>query len=223
MTKLPFLIKEKAITRRRQGYSLQEIADECNITKSTASLWLRNIQLDSNAKQRLASRVLVGQAKTKETKNKKRKQLFEKYLLEAKNEIDTIHFNTSIIRLSCALLFWCEGSKNTIQVKFTNSDPEMVKYYLQLLRKGFSIDESKLRALVHLHEYHNEQKQIDFWSKVTRIPKNQFYRSYKKPHTHKRVKENYPGCICVTYFDANLAKKLWAYYYAAPRYSRGLG
>ncbi len=125
--------------------------------------------------------------------------------------------NQSATRLICAILFWCEGSKTTTQVKFTNSDPEMIKYYLRLLRIGFSVDESKFRALVHLHEYHDEKTQIDFWSKLTNIPKTQFHRSYRKPNTQKRIRENYPGCICITYFDARLAKRLWAYYKEAPQ------
>jgi hypothetical protein len=217
MTKLALSIKNHATQLRKLGYSLQEIADTCKITKSTASIWVRNIQLNRKAKDRLAERAVIGQQKTKEIKAKKKKELFERYSKEAKDEIHKIQFSTNTIRLLCAIFFWCEGNKSTIQVKFTNSDPEMVKYYLRLLRAGFIIDESRFRALVHLHEYHNEKQQIDFWSTVTEIPKNQFHRSFIKPHTGKRLKENYPGCICVTYSDANLAKKLWAYYKVAPQ------
>lgn len=210
-------IKENAIKFRKKGYSLQEIADRYKIAKSTASLWLKNIKLDKKAQLRINNRIKIGQIKTKEIKLEKKRMLLEKFRQEAHADILQISSNKIINRLICAILFWCEGNKTMTQIKFTNSDPEMIKYFLALFRSGFTVDESKFRALVHLHEYHNETKQIDFWSKLTKIPKNQFHQSFKKPHTKKTMRENYPGCICVTYFDAKLAKKLWSYYKEAPK------
>lgn len=202
---------------RKNGYSLSEISQRIKISKSTASLWLHNTTLDQKALSRLARRQIIGRKKTIMIKINNKNQLLEQLRIDARNDIKLVFNNSNVSKLICAILFWCEGNKSTNLVKFTNSDPEMIKYYLALLRNGFKIDESKLRALVHLHEYHDENKQIDFWSKLTEIPKNQFYKSYIKSHTSKRTRINYPGCICVTYYDALLAKKLWAYYKEAPQ------
>ena len=84
-----------------------------------------------------------------------------------------------------------------------------VQYFIE---KGFVIDEGKFRALIHLHDYHGEEKQINFWSKITRIPRKQFFKSYRKPNTGKRIKKDYPGCLAISYYDAKVAKQLWAYY-----------
>ncbi len=46
-------LKEKAISLRKQGYSIKEIAAELNIAQSTSSLWLSNIILNSTAQKRL--------------------------------------------------------------------------------------------------------------------------------------------------------------------------
>lgn len=218
MSKLPSSLREKAIKLRILGYSLQEIKNKCGISKSTASHWVRHVKLNREAQLRLSNRIKIGQMKTKESKRIKREQLLNSFRKEAQEEMKEIYENRCVIKLICAILFWCEGNKNTTtQIKFTNSDPEMIKYFLWLLRKGFRTDKSKFRALVHLHEYHDEAVQIDFWSKLTKIPKNQFYRSYRKPNTQKRIRKNYPGCICITYYDAQLAKGLWAYYKEAPK------
>ena len=68
-----------------------------------------------------------------------------------------------------------------------------------------ALDEKKLRICLHLHEYHSEVRQKQFWSQVTAIPLNQFFKVYKKPHTGKRKKENYPGCVSVRYYDVDVA------------------
>ena len=63
---------------------------------------------------------------------------------------------------------------------------------------------------MHLHKYHNEKVQKDFWSKITKIPKEQFNKSYLKPSNKKYKKEGYQGCIKVYYGDVSVARKLQA-------------
>ncbi len=107
------------------------------------------------------------------------------------------------------MIYWCEGAKSfTRGVQFTNSDPNLVYCFLRLFRSSYELDESKFRVCVHLHEYHNEQVQIDFWSKITRIKKDRFIRPYIKPHTGKRVKKDYPGCVDIRYHSNDMAKRL---------------
>lgn len=74
------------------------------------------------------------------------------------------------------------------------------------------IDERKFRVLMHLHEYHDEEKQRVFWSRLTNIPRSQFLKTFRKPHTGKRVKEDYPGCIAIYYNSSETARKLKAIY-----------
>ena len=211
--KLPQDIKEKAIILRKKGYSLEEISKKLKISKSTASYWLSKIRLNQKAQDRLKQRGILGQYKTILLSEIKRKKLFNKIRVDVKKDLSKISLSPKLARYICSILFWCEGSKNNYTtIKFTNSDPAMIKGFLSTFRLGFNINEQKLRALVHLHEYHNENKQIQFWSNVSKIPINQFFRSYNKPHTGKRIKNGYQGCLAISYHDAKLAKILWTYY-----------
>lgn len=204
--------KEKAIKLRRQGYSLKEISKILNIAKSTSSLWLSNVSLSTKAQSRLKSLKILGQYKSINTAHKKR-VLQESILLgEVSQFLSKISITPGISKLCCALLFWCEGAKVNNLVKFTNSDPLLIKTFLHLLRTGFDINESKLRIIMHLHEYHKEKRQKVFWGKVTKIPLRQFHRSYLKPNTGKRKRLNYPGCVSISYYDAKVAKELAAIY-----------
>ena len=126
--------------------------------------------------------------------------------------IKNIPLSKNHIKLCCALMWWCEGNKNSSFLRFTSSDATLIGNFLSLLRGGFMLDESKFRALVHLHAYHKEDTQKKFWSQVTKIPISQFHRSFQKKNSGKRTKENYPGCIAVSYYDVTIARELEALY-----------
>ncbi len=108
----------------------------------------------------------------------------------------------------CSLIYYCEGNKEIRGVIFTNSDPGLIQSFLVLFRNSFSLDESKFRILMHLHDYHSEEDQKLFWSKITQIPYSQFNKSYRKSSDHKYKKEGYQGCIKVCYGDVSIARKL---------------
>ena len=72
------------------------------------------------------------------------------------------------------------------------------------------MDSSKFRVCVHLHKYHNKDKEINFWSEITGIPKNQFINPYLKLNGGKRIKINYHGCVSIYYYSNDTARKLLA-------------
>lgn len=198
--------KIQAVVLRKQGYSLKEISGTLHISKSTASLWLRGVIISSLAQKRLKTLGISGTLRGLGTIQARWKSIQKGIKNEA--EIDThqifesISLDKGYYKLLCALIFWCEGGKRSpSEVRFINSDPKLVQTFLYLLRNGFDIKEQKLRALIHLHEYHNEIIQKKFWAQITQIPLKQFSKSYVKPHTGIRVRNNYPGCLSIGYSD----------------------
>jgi hypothetical protein len=156
---------------------------------------------------------LQGQRRAAVTKKRKMEVLMSKYRLGARVLLETFPITVEVSQVFCALLYWAEGAKFTDnRLEFTNSDPDMIRAYLNLLRKGFMIDERKLRVNIHLHHYHEDLEQKRFWSEVTGIPLSQFNKSYIKPHTQKRIRENYPGCVRICYYSADTARKIKALY-----------
>lgn len=47
----PAEVKKKSTLLRQKGYSLNEVASEMKIAKSTASVWLNNLKLGNKAKE----------------------------------------------------------------------------------------------------------------------------------------------------------------------------
>lgn len=215
-------LKNRAIALRKKGFSLKEIADKLQIAKSTASEWLSSIKLSLSAQKRLAKKQILGQYKTVLLKKKLKELNRRHYEKEALETLKDVSLSKEIARLCCTLLWWCEGNKNASFVRFTSSDSTLITNFIFLLRKSFQLDESKFRVLVHIHKYHNDDIQKKYWSNITGIPLTQFHRSYQKFNTGIRIKENYQGCIALTYYNARIAKELEAIYNAFTALFRGV-
>lgn len=215
----PQALKHKAIKMREQGFSLKEIMRQLNIAKSTTSLWISKVPLPKAIADLLEKKEMTGRQKGLAVIAAKRKLAQIGYEKEAEALIRESWStqDKKLARLLCASLFWCEGSKRITDVRFTNSDPGLVRFFLQTFRKGFEIDESKWRALIHLHDYHPVYKQSLLWSKITGIPLYQFTKPYIKAHTGVRKRLDYPGCISIRYGDAKIAKRLSAMYHCLAR------
>lgn len=210
---LPIEIRGEAVLLRKKGYSIKEVANKLNVAKGTASLWLRNVVLGKKALARLEKRRILGQYKTIFIKRKKRERETRERFNRARLSLRKIPKNKEVAKLACALMFWCEGGKLTdTQVQFINSDPLLIQTFVELLRKGFKIDEKKFRILMHLHGYHSERKCKQLWSHITQIPKTQFTKSYLKPNNRTRIRRDYMGSIRISYYDASLVKDLKAIY-----------
>lgn len=208
---MKLVAKQKAVALRKRGYSIKEIAYRVSVAQSTASLWARDIALGPRAQARLRSRVRLGVLISVQRQLAKTKSEREHFLRMGRLIVKPVHRITpKQAKLYTALIYWCEGAKGADNMlKFANSDPTLVKFFLVMLDKGFNIRSDKFRAMIHLHDYHNEKKQIDFWSKLTGIPPRQFYKSYRKPHTGIRQRANYQGCITINYYDKLIAREVF--------------
>jgi hypothetical protein len=74
------------------------------------------------------------------------------------------------------MLFWAEGSKKRNSVCLTNSDPELVKLFLQFLRKWFAVSNEKITISIQWYSanglsYHQVE---NFWLKKIRTSKGIF-------------------------------------------------
>jgi transposase-like protein len=215
-------LKRQAIKLRKQGYSYSEIALRLSIAQGSCSLWLHGIPLSAKAKNRI--RRLQETARLKGVRVVQEKIAHRTVLLQKQTNkfFSKIVISEDIGKLFCALLYWAEGEKRTNTVAFSNSDPHMVKTFLTLLRAHFRIKPDKLRALLHLHEYHDVAVQKKYWSMITGIPSSKI-SIYKKPNSGRNIREGYPGCISIRYHDVVLAKEIELLYNALVKHYGDVG
>ena len=105
-----------------------------------------------------------------------------------------------------AIAYWCEGAKSKPyrideQVRFVNSDPALIKFFLTFLDKS-GVSRERLRYCVMIHESADVEAAIRYWASVTAGAPHQFTRPVIKHHTPRtsRPDDNadYHGCLRVS-------------------------
>ena len=135
--------REEARRLRALGRTMPDIARDLGVSRSSVSLWTRDIAVARRPRRPSAPR----------TPNvlERRKQAEIAELLEAgRSRIGSLSERDLLV--AGTALYAGEGSKSDGKVKFANSDARMVALFCAWLRRFFSIDESRLRLTVYLHE-----------------------------------------------------------------------
>ncbi len=192
---------------RARGRSITEIAPLLKVSKASVFGWTKDVSISSEGRKRLAKRRMLAWQKGQESIQRLTKLKEETARLLAMETVNKLNLGLNEARAMCALMYACEGSKSLKDpIQFTNSDPLVISTFVHLFRQGFVLDPKKFRAIVHVHAYHNEMTQRIFWSKVTGIPLQQFYRSYQKSNSGKNIKAGYQGCVQVRYLDVKIGR-----------------
>lgn len=207
-------IKSKVIELRSGGKSYAEICIliKQSVPKSTLSYWCRNVVLPKDYGQIRKNYQLDHLKRIRElsrqVRAQKRKQFFSE--IESQNSgLRTLLFHDKrIAKIAIALLYQAEGSKRTSQRKgglvFGNSDAYIISLFLELLRYCYSIDNSKLRCTVQCRADQNVPDLLLYWSKISQIPLNQFFKTQIDPRTVGKPtrKLDYYGVCRIEYFSA---------------------
>ena len=188
--------RERDIARRlrsEEGLPLNEIARRVSVSKSSVSLWVRDIELTPQqedvlrAKNPAYNRQLSGwrQNAAKHRANR----------VAAQESGRTLARRSEPLHLAGCMLYWAEGSKRRNQLCFSNSDPEMVRFFVAFLRAYFDIRDTDIRITCHLFADPIErQREVEqFWLNKAGLPGeslrksvvNVYSRSSKRKRTNK--------------------------------------
>lgn len=168
---------QKVIKLRKKGKSYREIAKIIGISKNSVSRWCKNLKLPLSVQKIL------------EKKSNYSKELFKKYnqlnteKVQIENREIVRKFTKEIrkpsryeLKLIGAVLHWAEGNKRQpYRVQFANSDFNMVMLYLRFFREILQIPDEKLIVSIRVYPNINANTVVQFWSKVTKLPKEQFH------------------------------------------------
>lgn len=106
--------------------SMKEIASLLNVSQSSVSAWVRDIELTSVQRRAHALRNPALNPNFNGSKTLARRALAER--LEYQAEGRAIAQRRDPEFAAACMLFWAEGSRERNAVKFTNSDPEMMAF-----------------------------------------------------------------------------------------------
>ena len=178
-----YKIKQKAVNLRKEGYSYTYISRSTNIAKSTLSGWLRNIPFKPNkytintiGKARVASGAKKHLIKIDSLKKAK---------IQAKKDIKNLS-KRDLFMLGLGVYIG-EGTKSYDITRIINANPKIIKLSVRWLKEICKLKTTNLRLRLHLYPDNNEKKSINFWSKETKIPINQFYKSVIDTRANKKM------------------------------------
>jgi predicted transcriptional regulator len=197
-------VRDKARELRKQGLNYNQIAAELGVSKSSVSLWVRDLPRPAGlsyeeCRQRSADGVRRYWAAERPIREAQREAMRQ----AAAAEIGQLTEREIVI--AGAIAYWCEGAKNkpyrrSDRVVFTNSDAALVGLFLRFLRIA-GIERDRLIYQVQIHESADVDAAQRFWLGVTGADAAQFRRPTLKRHrpttTRKNVSDGYHGCLRV--------------------------
>jgi AcrR family transcriptional regulator len=196
--------------RRRDGLSVRELAAAVGVSKSSVSRWVRDVALTETQLAELQSRNPAynrqrNGAALLAARAKERRRAYQ-------DEGRALVRSGSDGFIRCCLLYWAEGAKSRHSLSFSNSDPEMIRLWIDLLRTPLAVPVQRIRIGCYLYADHvREQREIeDFWLDVGSLERANLYRSivnlYSRSSQRKRQKTLPYGTCKVVVHDTRLVQ-----------------
>ncbi|MGW7407263.1 hypothetical protein ACWGI9_26690 [Streptomyces sp. NPDC054833] len=194
-------LRERARELRRQGWTYDQIEAELGCSRSSVSLWVRD--LPRPERKRSPEEAAAIARKGWEEKLRIRDEMRRRTKEEAKQSIGDL--SARELFLVGVGLYWAEGSKDKPydrreNVTFVNSDPGVIKVYLAWLDL-LGVERGRLRYTVMIHENADVSGAERFWADLVGADASAFNKTTLKKHNPKTVRKNvgdtYRGCLVI--------------------------
>jgi hypothetical protein len=198
---------------RRLGWSVKEIERHLGVSRSSVSLWVRDIRLTDEQIAELHNRSatspgqLAGSA-ANAARGQVRRHRAQREGRARARMIDELH-------LAGCMLYWAEGAKGRDAVRMCNSDPMLLRLFVRFLRECYAAEIARLAVSCNLFADHLErQREIeDFWLQALSLPRECLRKSivnvYSK-YSQKKRKNKLPYGTCkVVYNDTRTVQSIY--------------
>jgi len=164
--------EQARVLRRDEGRSVKEIASVLGVARSTFSIWVRDIELtpEQHEALRLRNPIYNGHragAAANATLARARRRRYQEEGRRRAREADGFY-------AAGCMLYWAEGHKARNKVGFTNSDPDMMRFFLSFLRTYFRVPHDKIAVScnVHVDDVETQQALERFWLEALGLPQS---------------------------------------------------
>lgn len=189
---------------RSEGCSIKEIAATLRVARSSASVWVRDVELGPEQRAALVYRSRLGPIVAAERKATRARDVRRGYQDEGRRLAAT---RGADYAAGC-MLYWAEGAKARNAVRLVNADPEVLVFFARFLRKHFGVADDEMSVTCNLFADHIErQREIErYWLNRLGLPAASLRKSavntYSKYSQKKRTnKLPYGTCslrVCST-------------------------
>lgn len=206
-----YQLRQRVFDLRNAGLSYSQIKEKIPVSKSTLSIWLKDLPLSRERINELRAHSERRIEKFRETWRRKRERNFEKiYRVEAK----TIgRLSRRELYLLGLFLYWGEGSKTMRStVSLSNTNPLVCKFFVYWLQKVCGVPRKSIIIRLHCYTDSDIAAEKKFWLKQLDLPETSFRKPYIKDSSRYALTHRSFGhgtCNIIVY-DTNLFEKIMA-------------
>ncbi|MFA5760137.1 MAG: helix-turn-helix transcriptional regulator, partial [Clostridia bacterium] len=185
--------------RKEKGLSVNYISKLLNVSKSSVSFWVKDIELTEEQKKELTKKTLSqlkGANKNKILGIERRRKYQEIGRIKAKTE--------EILFVQGCMLYWGEGAKGR-KIDFTNTDPLMIVLFVKFLKKYFNVKNEKIKIFINCYLNNNLtlEEIKNYWLNLLKLDNRSLGKCYTKKgeiqDTGNVKKYPYGTCKIVVY------------------------
>ncbi|MET9418046.1 hypothetical protein ABZY03_28430 [Streptomyces klenkii] len=199
MTRAKTELQSRARELRLAGRTYDEIVAELGVSKSSVSLWVRDLPKPQKTAEQMHAMQEARWAPHRQRQAIARQQT----KLGAAHEIGRMT-DRELFLLGVGL-YWSEGAKSKPhklreRATFINSDPDMIQVYLAWLAL-LGVEPGQIQYRVMIHESADIGRAEQFWADLVGIDVAALQKTTLKKHNpvtvRKNVGENYRGCLVI--------------------------
>tara|TARA_B100000614_G_scaffold262909_1_gene300441 strand:+ start:33589 stop:34266 length:678 start_codon:yes stop_codon:yes gene_type:complete len=188
--------RSQAIDLRKQGKSLSEIQEKLGVARSTVSVWVRDVELSDEQRNRLDSRKPAKPEAFYQQRSEAYRAKRQEYQQRGRDLARK--FASDRLFIAGCMLYWAEGSKAKNSVIFCNSDADMMRMFIRFLLKYFDVTKHDIRARCNFYtDIHSQDEVESYWQSNLSLPESSFTKSvvdYNNRYSKRQGKLEYGTC-----------------------------
>ncbi|MGW0845200.1 hypothetical protein ACWD26_34725 [Streptomyces sp. NPDC002787] len=194
-------LREKARELRRQGWTYNQIQAELGCSKSSVSLWVRDLPTPEphRTPEEQRARMNAGLTRLRAEQGRERQAVKQAAAAAVGGLSDRELFLVGVG------LYWAEGSKDkpyrrTEVLQFINSDPNMIRVFLRWLAL-LDVTSDRLTLRVSIHESADVEAAEKYWADIAGVDVSALSKATLKKHNPRTARKNtgetYHGCLTI--------------------------
>jgi len=208
-------LKHQAIALRRKGYSYPMIVKVLSVPRATLSGWLSELRLSVRVKGILLKRkkqnLVAVREKALVVLQKNRQVASHSRDLMIAADYDNFGLDKRTKELLLAMLYLGEGFKRVSVVGLGNSNSDICKMFVRLLKEIYNVPDEKFRCFLHLRMDQNSEEEKKYWSRKLGLSEQLFRKSqFDRRTQNSKTWSSYHGVCSVYCYDAVIEKRITA-------------
>lgn len=198
---------EQAVQFRTRGFTLEEIAKICEVSKSTVSKWLKNNAISENVTKQNKRRAGQENAKRLKLMSKTMSRERTNYYRAAEKSAETEykHYKNSPLFVAGLMTYLAQGDlKNEHQIRLSGTEDKLHRLFIKFAIEYLGAMKSDIHFWILLYEGQSEEVCMKRWKAATTLPYSQFYKN-QYIHT-KKTKETLHNGVGNTIIGSTVLK-----------------